>query len=141
MTVWARARSDVHGLALIGSWARDAGRVDSDIDFVILVADAQSFRATAHWVQEISWTPPIVTWIDASYGLLWSRHCTLEDGTSVELGFASREWASRSPIDPGTAQVLRDGCKVLYDPLSLLEPLCRQAAQQGAPADAAKRRA
>jgi predicted nucleotidyltransferase len=129
VTSWSHRKSDIHGVALVGSWARDAARVDSDIDLVFLATDPQSFRNVGDWLQEIEWHAPITKWADVSYGNLWSRHCELADHTRIELGFASRNWASCSPIEAGTARVIRDGCRVLYDPVNLFERLCKQVAQ------------
>lgn len=139
IAAWAQRRDDIHGLALVGSWARGTARVNSDIDLVVLVNEPQSFRRVIEWLEEIAWPAPVVKWTDVSYGSLWSRHCELEDHARVELGFCSREWASYSPLDPGTARVILDGCRILYDPLSLFERLCTEVAQQGAAADDASR--
>ena len=140
IALWAQRKTNINGLALVGSWARDAAQVNSDIDLVVLATDPQNFRCITEWLEEIAWPAPITKWADVSYGPLWSRHCELEDHTRVELGFCSREWASCYPIDPGTARVIRDGCRVLYDPLCLFEQLCMHVAQQCAAADTAKRR-
>ncbi len=33
---WARTQPDIRALLLVGSWARDAARPDSDVDLVVL---------------------------------------------------------------------------------------------------------
>jgi hypothetical protein len=43
-----------------------------------------------------------------------SAECGLRSGLQVELGLVPPHWAAL-PLDPGTAKVLRDGCKILYD--------------------------
>jgi predicted nucleotidyltransferase len=41
---WASRRTDIAAAALVGSWARGAARVDSDIDLMFLAANPASFR-------------------------------------------------------------------------------------------------
>ena len=112
---WAESRSDVLGLALVGSWARDAARPDSDIDLVFLVSDPQSFREVA-WLAEIPWfSGRVPEWHDANYGKAWSRHLRTEPYCEVECTFCHPSWAATNPIDPGTADVMSQGCQERLD--------------------------
>ncbi len=123
---WAAKRCDISAVALVGSWARGAARVDSDIDFVLLTAHPLRFRHDDRWLNEIDWRrfgSTVATWRDADYGIVWSRHLQLADGTEIEFGFGPLSWASVDPIDPGTFQVISDGCRILYDPQGLLTDL------------------
>jgi predicted nucleotidyltransferase len=45
-------------------------------------------------------------------------------GIVVELGVVTEEWLS-TPLDPGTAKVLRDGCRILHDPENLFDDALR----------------
>ena len=129
VTRWAAKRKAIVAVALVGSWARGIARADSDIDLVLLTPDTLGFRHDARWLEEIDWASigsPIATWRDADYGLLWSRHLHLADGTEIELGFAPPAWASVDPIDAGTFQVIAAGCRILYDPQGLLRGLVAQ---------------
>ena len=45
---WAEEHDDVRGVVVVGSWARDTARMDSDLDIVVLTnttayADAQTW--------------------------------------------------------------------------------------------------
>jgi hypothetical protein len=126
---WAHKGNSISAMALVGSWARGAARDDSDIDLVLLTPDPLWFRQNDRWPNEIDWhnigSEP-ATWRDADYGPLWSRHLQLADGTEIEFGFGPLTWASVDPIDPGTFQVISDGCRILYDPQGLLEELIKQ---------------
>ena len=42
---WASVREDVQAIALVGSYARDEARDDSDIDFVILTSQPEKYLA------------------------------------------------------------------------------------------------
>jgi predicted nucleotidyltransferase len=126
ITRWAAERGDLHAVALVGSWARGAARADSDIDLVFLTPDPLWFRRNDDWLNEIDWHTigsTIAAWRDADYGLVWSRHLRLADGTEIEFGFGPLAWASVDPIDPGTFRVISDGCRILYDPQALLQNL------------------
>jgi predicted nucleotidyltransferase len=104
ISAWARSRSDVHGLALVGSWARGSARRDSDIDLMLLVPKPRTFRSDEHWLAEIDWADGRVAgWRDAEYGSAWSRHVELEPHCKID------------PIDAGTAKVVSDGCRILVD--------------------------
>ena len=39
LVVWCSQRADVRAVALVGSWARDDARYDSDVDVVLLTTD------------------------------------------------------------------------------------------------------
>jgi len=120
IAAWARSRADIHGLALVGSWARGSARRDSDIDLVVVVPDPQKFRSDEHWLSEIDWTGGrVADWHDADYGSAWSRHVELEPHYRIEFTFCAPSWAATDPIDTGTADVVSGGCRILVDKMQL----------------------
>jgi uncharacterized protein len=126
---WARLRSDILGFAVVGSWACDMARVDSDIDLMFLVAEPQTFRCDEHWLVEICWADRRVAgWHDADYGIAWSRHVQLEPPCEIEFTFCGPSWAATDPIDPGTVNVVAKGCRILLDKAGLFEKLLAAAA-------------
>src|SRR5207302_1067848 len=69
IAAWARVRSDVLGLALVGSWASRSAREDSDIDLVLLVQEPRVFRHDAEWLDDIACCEGrVVGWSDTDYG-------------------------------------------------------------------------
>jgi uncharacterized protein len=133
VTQWASRRNDITAAALVGSWARGAARVDSDIDLMFLVANPTSFRQHQEWVNEIQWAvidAEIDRWEDKDYGVIWSRHVHLNREIEVEFGFGLPSWASINPVDAGTFRVVSDGCRILYDPENLLCKLVDQVSYQ-----------
>lgn len=125
VTQWSSRRPEISAAALVGSWARGAARVDSDVDLMFLVTDPALFRQEK-WINEISWSvtsAKVDGWKDKDHGVIWSRHVYLDNGVEVEFGFGLRSWASAEPIDSGTFRVVNDGCQVLYDPENLLRVL------------------
>jgi hypothetical protein len=71
----------------------------------------------ADWV--LSFDPRARLIRDQDWGPLRERRVRLHSGLHVELGVVPPSWAAL-PLDPGTARVLRHGCRVLYDPERLL---------------------
>ena len=114
VTQWARSRSDILAVALVGSWARGQARPDSDLDLLVLTTAPAVYRQDSNWLAELNL--PIAGWGDETYGLAWSRRLELLDDGMVELTFAPLEWAEVAPVDAGTARVIGDGCQILYDP-------------------------
>jgi hypothetical protein len=124
VVAWARSRSDVIGLALVGSWARGTARPDSDIDLMVLVSEPQSFRGDDSWLAEIAWPDrSVVGWHDVDYCVAWSRHVRLEPACEIEFAFCDPSWASTDPVDPGAANVVSNGCRPLLDRSQLFEKL------------------
>jgi uncharacterized protein len=123
---WAVNRADIQAVVLVGSWARGTARLDSDIDLMLLTPYPKRFQDSEKWINEINWQAlgyEINGWEDKEYGVIWSRHVYLQDGTEIEFSFGAPSWASTQPIDEGTCRVIRDGCCVLYDPKSLISEL------------------
>jgi hypothetical protein len=128
ITRWAAESRDICAVALVGSWARGTARPDSDIDLVLLTPDPLRFRHDHGWISEINWESigaSVAYWRDADYGPVLARHLHLTDNTEIELGFSAPDWASVDPLDDGTRQVIRDGCRILFDPQGLLGQLVR----------------
>jgi predicted nucleotidyltransferase len=126
---WARSRPDVLGLALVGSWARGEALPNSDIDLIVLGSQPQTFRDGDRWLAEIHWTEGrAVSWHDADYGTAWSRHVRLEPPCEIEFTFCGPSWAATDPVDPGTANVLSNGCRVVLDKAQLFGKLLAVAA-------------
>ena len=128
---WASKRSDIVGLALVGSHARNAATAESDVDLMLLTSVPRAFRESPAWLLEIDWPSlnlSVNSWHDAQYGVVWSRHVELNNGVTVEFSFAHPSWAATSPCDLGTKAVLSGGCRVLFDPQRLLQNVVNHAA-------------
>jgi predicted nucleotidyltransferase len=118
---WAADRQDVVGLLLVGSYARDAARPDSDIDIVLLTTDRARYSDTA-WAAGPALGEPVRT---RSWGPLTERRHATASGLEVEIGIVSPEWARTDPVDPGTRRVVTDGARPLHDPAGILASLIR----------------
>jgi hypothetical protein len=119
---WARRQADIVGMALVGSWAQLQAGMDSDIDFVLLTPSKHRYVVEEEWIAESVSLPADIIRTE-EWGPLAERRVRLPSGLDVEFGFAPPSWASTDPVDPGTAQVVRDGCIPLVDPEGLFARL------------------
>jgi predicted nucleotidyltransferase len=114
LSAWAGTRSDILGIAIVGSHARGTARADSDVDVVILCS-APALLLKGGWASRFGD-------IDSSaledFGALQSLRVHYRSGLEVEFGVTDEAWA-RVPLDPGTKSALADGVRVIYDPRNL----------------------
>jgi hypothetical protein len=125
---WAKTHANIFAVALVGSYAREQARPESDIDLVILTSEPGWFHDVTTWCYAIDWATVgarPVNWQGESYGLLWSCRLWLEDnGGEIEFGFVPPAWADVHPVGAGTRQVITDGCRILHDPQGPLKRVC-----------------
>ena len=119
---WAVGRADVRGVLVVGSWARDAARMDSDVDIVV-VSDA---HPDAH-AEPATWTRLLGGDVvrEQDWGPLREIRVRRPSGFEVEIGVVPVGWAATDPVDPGTYRVISDGHRVVYDPAGILATLSR----------------
>ncbi|MGP3971725.1 nucleotidyltransferase domain-containing protein [Streptomyces sp. 6N223] len=119
ITRWAANHQDIVGLLLVGSYARDAARPDSDIDIVLLTTDQTRYVHNA-WANELALGELVRT---QSWGPITERRFATASGLEVEIGIGPPEWARTDPVDPGTRRVVTDGARPLHDPAGVLASL------------------
>ena len=113
---WVEARPDLKALALVGSWARNAARPDSDIDLLVLADDPSVYRAKRDWLAPALPQPfRVLSERVVDYGVVWSCHALLAPDAELELGFGPLAWAKTDPIDAGTLGVVRGGFRIVVD--------------------------
>lgn len=117
---WARSRSDIVAVAVVGSRARGTARGDSDLDLVLLSHDPERYTREESWAQEIGGAQLQGS---AHRGLLFEQRLTTAAGLELDLGIGSPRWASVEPLDAGTARVTREGLRIVYDSEGLLARL------------------
>ena len=110
LTEWARRQAGVQGLALVGSYAYGKPTMASDVDLVLVTPDKQDHL---DWAAVLDRRPRLIR--SQQWGPLTEQRVRLSSGLVVELGIVTAEWLA-IPLDPGTARVLGDGCRELYDP-------------------------
>jgi len=123
-----RLRESVHGIiaiALVGSWARSEGRPDSDVDLVVLTTEPAALldEGATSWFGVFGEGIELVRSED--FGLVQERRLRRRDGLEVEVGVAGPEWAATDPPDDGSARVVRDGMRIIFDPAQILARFAR----------------
>jgi hypothetical protein len=121
---WAEGRTDVRAVGIAGSWARGTAAMSSDLDLVVLTDAKESYVDDDGWIAVAAGSPGRLIRTRA-WGPLTERRVALESGFEVEYGFAPTSWASSDPVDPGTAEVVAAGFRVVYDPDGLIARLVR----------------
>jgi len=113
---WAAGDDNVLAVGLCGSHARAAARPGSDIDLVIIC------RAPSLLLADLTWASRFADIASArmeDYGLVRSARVFYRDGREVEFGITGAAWCDL-PLDSGTAGVIADGFRPLYDPVGRL---------------------
>jgi GrpB-like predicted nucleotidyltransferase (UPF0157 family) len=117
---WARGQPDIVGMALVGSWARGAGRMDSDVDIIALAVDPDQYVSTDELLTAFGQARVVGR---RRWGPVAETRIRLPSGLELELGITPPSWADTDPLDPGTRRVVQDGLRILTDPRGLLETL------------------
>jgi predicted nucleotidyltransferase len=120
---WARSRSDIRGLALVGSYASGKARRESDVDLVI-VSDTPDAYQDADWARSAVGRRTIVATRGQPFGNVWSMFVTLGEGLEIEFTFAERSWVKSDPPAAEVCHIVRAGVAILHDPCGELLALC-----------------
>lgn len=115
---WSRRRRDIRALALVGSYARETATETSDVDLVILTEKPQFYLANTDWTRDFG---RVIAQKEEDFGRLTSLRVWYESGLEIEYGFTTRDWV-KTPLDPGTKRVIKDGMRVLFEKEPLLSP-------------------
>ena len=108
---WAKKRPDVLCLLLVGSYATQTARPDSDVDLLIVTHDPQMYLTTPNWISVFG---QVDRCHKELYGWVTSLRVWYEEGLEVEYGITDKRWI-QLPLDEGTQRVLRGGVMVLLD--------------------------
>ena len=131
---WAARQDDIVGVAVVGSFARNQGRKNSDVDLVILTDDKERYLSDSSWVRAAVGGPAEILRTQ-DWGPLTEKRIALPSGLEVEFGFVPPSWALADPVEAGTARVVRGGCSPLVDPNGAFARLLA-AVGAGPPSDA-----
>jgi predicted nucleotidyltransferase len=116
---WAHKNNDLDSLLLVGSYASNKARQDSDIDLVLIFNDLNKYVNNLDWIKEFR---EIVKYEIEYWGRVISVRAWYKNGIEVEFGITSTEW-SEIPVDNGTFRVVSNGSKILVDKSKKLRQL------------------
>ena len=127
VTKWAEGNPGILGVALVGSYARDKAKVDSDIDLVVLASTPKEFIDNPEWTKGFG---NVKSFKVEDWGLVTSLRVFYQGDLEVEFGMTTLEFASE-PIDEGSRQVIADGMRILFDKSGLLDRAFKEVASKG----------
>ena len=111
ITQWASAQTDILALALVGSYAINAAKANSDVDLVLIALEPRRYLQDQSWVQRFGTVEKSQV---EEYGLLTSVRVWYHNGLEIEYGLTDERWAA-IPLDAGTQRVIADGMQVLFE--------------------------
>lgn len=115
---WSKRRRDIRAVALVGSYAREAATMSSDVDLVIITENPDEYLSNADWTKVFG---KAITKEIEEYGKLTSLRVWYENGLEIEYGFTTPDWAMIPP-DEVTRQIIDNGLRVLFEKEVLLSP-------------------
>ena len=118
ITDWARERSDVRAVVIVGSYARTDMPADrlSDLDAVLFLDDPRAFAGEEGWVEEFG--TPVLSFLEqTAIGERVERRVLYEGGEDVAFPLVdASHWRG---LLPTVTVVLGRGYCVLYDDLGI----------------------
>lgn len=108
---YAENTPHIESMILVGSYARGAGREDSDVDIVIITSNKSGMIENQDFIREFG---EVYKKQIEYYGACTSVRVWYKDGKEVEFGIVEPSWISM-PLDMGTYKVLSDGYKMIID--------------------------
>jgi predicted nucleotidyltransferase len=110
-TEWARLQPEVLAVALVGSYARNEAKADSDVDLILVCARPSNYLVDRSWLLTFG---EIDRLQQEDYGKLVSVRVWYRAGPEVEYGITDEDWAA-IPLDEGSRRVISDGMVVLLE--------------------------
>ena len=115
---FSSSNDDIVAVFLVGSYARNTYKNDSDVDIIIVTSDQNKYVSDTVWTHFFG----IIKKIDVEYYGWVTAFRVFYESLEVEFGIAPLKWI-QMPLDAGTKQVLYDGYKVIYEKENILEKI------------------
>lgn len=108
---YANNKSYIESVLIVGSYARQTNKEDSDLDIMIITSEKSMMIKNQDFIQKFG---DVLSSQIEYYGACTSIRVWYEDKKEVEFGIVEPSWIE-DPLDQGTHRVLSDGYKVLID--------------------------
>lgn len=125
---WAQGDDRVSALALVGPWASGGAGGASEVDLIVLSARPSSLLDDHSWFAAFG---PVELVRTGRFGAIGERRLRRQSGLEIEVCVADERWATSSPVDPGTRQVVEAGLQVLFDARLVLADLLASVNRRG----------
>ena len=115
--LWLQKQPDILAALLIGSYARGEERLNSDIDFILVVEDVEK------WLQKNTWVKifgPVLSMTLEEYEQVRAIRVYYQDSLELEFGFVTPSWLEK-PYADSTKKAMDSGLKVLFDHKGLMK--------------------
>lgn len=135
VAAWARNRSDVRAVFLVGSQARSEAPADelSDVDLVLVIDDLAAYTESASWLETFG--TPLLTFLEPTpVGGLLERRVLFESGLEVDFSLVPSAALNTLLADSDALRVLARGHRILYDEVGLDEHFATDVKPTGATA-------
>ncbi|WP_310603895.1 nucleotidyltransferase domain-containing protein [Anaerosporobacter sp.] len=116
ITEWGTNDSQIEAIVLVGSFARQANKPDSDIDVCIITEFKEELLYKISFIHHLG---NVKNFVIEYWGACTSIRVWFEEGEEVEFGLVEPSWYS-TPLDQGTHKVLNDGYQILVDKQGIL---------------------
>lgn len=116
---YAENTSHIESVLIVGSYARETNKENSDLDIVIITSNKSDMIINQDFTQEFG---EVCKQQTEYYGACTSIRVWYSDGKEVEFGIVEPSWVT-IPLDTGTYQVLSDGYKLIVDKKRYFENL------------------
>ncbi len=126
---WAKSQEDIKGIALVGSYARDMAKNDSDIDLIMITKNHKNYLNDLWWLNQFGQVQFVE---QVNYGKVTSLHVHYSNSYKIEFGITTSAW-TKIPPDRGSVEVISDGIKILYDPKHLIQKIVNHVQQEYPP--------
>jgi|SRR5581483_1982743 len=119
---WSIKQENILGVVLVGSYANNAAKENSDIDLMIIVKDLKLYLQDNSWIDKFGEVKQYGI-KDEDWGLVKTKRVFYRNGIEVEFNFSNEEWTKINPVDVGTKKVMKNGYNIMVDKNDLLNRL------------------
>lgn len=104
---WSKEEGNILAVVLVGSYAREAQRPDSDIDLVIITQNPKVYLVSDNWTKTFG---EVMKISNEDWGLVQVRRVFYKNALEVEFGITTKDWLD----NPGSKKIIEKGMKMLY---------------------------
>src|ERR1700761_1375019 len=105
---WAKSQDDIKGVALIGSYARDMAKNNSDIDLVLVVKNYKNYLHDLSWLNHFGIVQNVTQMNDSK---MTSLQVDYLNSYPIEFCITTSAW-TKIPPDRSSVELILNGIKI-----------------------------